>query len=149
MRIPHHLVCSSSGRWSFRQRVPADLHTLIGQRVHKRTFATHDVRAARLRALMLAAGHAQAFARLRVSAMTKKDVDVLLAALRGKTLHDYTIERDAGGTFRVQVEPGKDAEAAMDALELIGRLNPAFFTPAAPEAPEPGRPSLSEVLRMD
>ena len=33
MRIPHHLVRSPSGLWSFRQRVPADLQAIIGRRI--------------------------------------------------------------------------------------------------------------------
>lgn len=150
MRIPHHLIRSTTGLWSFRQRVPRDLQACVGLRVVKHALRTRDMPAARLRALALAAGYAQAFARLRVSAMTKKDIDALLASLRGKTLHDFTIERDATGKVTIRADPGEDARAAVDTLESIGRFAPHFFAPApasvaAPEAAQPAMPSITPL----
>ncbi|WJI17752.1 plasmid mobilization protein [Pseudoxanthomonas winnipegensis] len=40
MRIPYHLVRSSSGYWSFRQRVPIDLQTVLGRKIIKHTLHT-------------------------------------------------------------------------------------------------------------
>lgn len=40
MRIPHHLSRSSSGRWSFVQRVPVDLQAVLDCRLIKRTLKT-------------------------------------------------------------------------------------------------------------
>ncbi|MFL7957694.1 DUF6538 domain-containing protein [Xanthomonas vasicola] len=48
MRIPHHLIRSASGRWSFRQRVPLDLQARLGRRVIKRTLRTTELRQAQI-----------------------------------------------------------------------------------------------------
>ncbi|WP_333909491.1 DUF6538 domain-containing protein [Pseudoxanthomonas sp. JBR18] len=77
MRIPHHLIRSSSGHCSFRQRVPIDLQSVLGRKVIKHTLHTKELPSARLRALMLASGYAQAFDVLRdrrVDRLCKKDM---------------------------------------------------------------------------
>lgn len=76
MRIPHHLVRSPSGLWSFRQRIPTDLGALIGRRVVKRALRTCEMAVAQLRALTLAARHAQAFSVLREQRMGTQDEDI-------------------------------------------------------------------------
>lgn len=65
MRIPHHLTRSPTGHWAFRQRVPVDLQRVLDRKVIKRTLHTSELASARLRALLLAAGYAQAFDVLR------------------------------------------------------------------------------------
>jgi len=40
MRIPHHLSRSSTGCWSFVQRVPTDLQAVLDCRLIKRTLKT-------------------------------------------------------------------------------------------------------------
>ncbi|MEA9833173.1 DUF6538 domain-containing protein [Xanthomonas campestris pv. raphani] len=44
MRIPHHLSRSSTGRWSFVQRVPVALQAVLDCRLIKRTLKTKDRR---------------------------------------------------------------------------------------------------------
>lgn len=43
MRIPHHLVRSPTGVWSFRQRVPTDLQKTLGRRIFKKTLRTAEL----------------------------------------------------------------------------------------------------------
>ena len=71
MRIPHHLVRSPTGVWSFRQRVPTDLQATLGRRIFKKTLRTAELSEARLRALMLASRYAQAFTVLREQRVDK------------------------------------------------------------------------------
>lgn len=59
MRIPHHLSRSSTGRWSFVQRVPIDLQTVMGCRLVKRTLRTKQLVHAHVRALLLGADYAR------------------------------------------------------------------------------------------
>lgn len=116
MRIPHHLTRSVSGLWSFRQRVPADLQHLIGRRVIKRTLRTNDLGEARLRALLLASGYAQAFATLRdrrMDKLGKKEADELIARLtQAEGLKDLTLHRtrapDGSVTERWQIDTDED-----------------------------------------
>ncbi|WP_369349765.1 DUF6538 domain-containing protein [Stenotrophomonas sp. JAG2] len=61
MRIPHHLIRSPAGRWSFRQRVPSDLQARLGQTVVKRSLRTTDLRQAQLQAIIFASLYAQVF----------------------------------------------------------------------------------------
>ena len=49
MRIPHHLSRSSTGRWSFVQRVPYDLQAVLDCRLIKRTLKTKDLAQAHVR----------------------------------------------------------------------------------------------------
>jgi hypothetical protein len=62
MRIPHHLSRSSTGRWSFVQRVPVDLQAVLDCRLIKRTLKTKDLAQAHVRAVVLGAGYARLYA---------------------------------------------------------------------------------------
>lgn len=64
MRIPHHLSRSSTGRWSFVQRVPFDLQAVLDCRLIKRTLNTKDLAQAHLRTVVLGAGYVRLFAQL-------------------------------------------------------------------------------------
>lgn len=55
MRIPHHLSRTSTGRWSFVQRVPVDLQAVLDRRLIKRTLRTKDLTLAHARAVVLGA----------------------------------------------------------------------------------------------
>ncbi|WP_430544149.1 DUF6538 domain-containing protein [Xanthomonas hortorum] len=84
MRIPHHLIRSASGRWSFRQRVPLDLQARLGRRVIKRTLRTTELRQAQIQAIRLASSYAQVFNAVRglsMDRMSTKDVDALVERL--------------------------------------------------------------------
>lgn len=60
MRLPHHLVRSSTGVFHFRQKVPLALQSTVGLRVIKRSLGTRDPRTAQARAYLLSARYAQA-----------------------------------------------------------------------------------------
>jgi hypothetical protein len=64
MRIVYHLNRSASGRWSFVQRVPTDLQSVLGCRLIKRTLRTGDVLQVHLRAVRLTADYAHRLAML-------------------------------------------------------------------------------------
>ncbi|MCU1188746.1 tyrosine-type recombinase/integrase [Stenotrophomonas maltophilia] len=146
MRVPHHLVKTPAG-FSFRQRVPVDLQPLLGCRILKRSLRTREMRNAQACALILAARYAEVFSAIRKNGMGEKTAEQWLQELRGQRLQDYTLERDANGTLRIQAEPGEDTEALTRAIESIGRVNPAFFgTAAAPAAPS--KPQPSKILSL-
>jgi len=54
MRLPHHLVRSSTGMLHFRMRVPIPLQGVLGRRVIKRSLGTRDLRDAQPAAYTLA-----------------------------------------------------------------------------------------------
>ncbi|MGV1108527.1 DUF6538 domain-containing protein [Xanthomonas translucens] len=97
MRIPHHLIRSASGRWSFRQRVPLDLQARLGRRVIKRTLRTTELRQAQIQAIRLASSYAQVFNAVRglsMDRMSTKDVDALVERLtRTESQKDLTPHR--------------------------------------------------------
>ncbi|WP_425522246.1 DUF6538 domain-containing protein, partial [Xanthomonas citri] len=160
MRIPHHLVRSSSGHWSFRQRVPIDLQSVLGRKVIKHTLHTKELPSARLRALMLASGYAQAFDVLRdrrVDRLGKKDMDALVERLsQGASLRDLTLHRTQApdGTIseRWQIDNDEDLRlfrknqtwanaaevAAIGALDLRD-----------PVQPQPGRRQVAQAIALD
>ncbi|WP_343230358.1 DUF6538 domain-containing protein, partial [Xanthomonas euvesicatoria] len=102
MRIPHHLIRSASGRWSFRQRVPLDLQARLGRRVIKRTLRTTELRQAQIQAIRLASSYAQVFNAVRglpMDRMTTKDVDALVERLtQEQSRKDLTLHRTQGFT---------------------------------------------------
>lgn len=116
MRIPHHLSRSSTGRWSFVQRVPVDLQTVMGCRLIKRTLQTKDLAQAHVRAVVLGAGYARLFAQLkdqRVAKLSKSDADLLIARLTcAENLQDLTLNRtrqpDGAVTEQWQIDSPKD-----------------------------------------
>lgn len=84
MRIPHNLVLAASGHYSFRQRVPGDLHAVVGLRLIKRALNTADTSCARMRATVLASSYAQVYDLLRersVEKFGKKDLEDLVERL--------------------------------------------------------------------
>lgn len=128
MRIPHHLVRSPSGLWSFRQRVPTDLQAMIGRRVFKRTLRTSELAVAQLRALGLAARYARAFDVLREQRMETKDEDigVLLDRLTsGDPLQKLTLNRtkaaDGTVTEHWQIDTPEDVTLYQQMMELTAQ----------------------------
>ncbi|HHA2468191.1 DUF6538 domain-containing protein [Stenotrophomonas maltophilia] len=105
MRIPHNLVLAASGHYSFRQRVPGDLHAVVGLRLIKRALNTADTSCARMRATVLASSYAQAYDLLRersVEKFGKKDLEDLVERLsKGAGRNDLTSHRTqaADGTI--------------------------------------------------
>lgn len=97
MRIPHHLSRSPTDRWSFVQRVPVDLQTVMGCRLIKRTLQTKDLAQAHVRAVVLGAGYARLFAQSkdqRVAKLGKPDADLLIARLASaENLQELTLNR--------------------------------------------------------
>ncbi len=65
MRLPHHLVRSSSGLLHFRMRVPIPLQAVLGRRVVKRSLGTRDLRAAQGAAYTLAGRYLALFDQAR------------------------------------------------------------------------------------
>lgn len=65
MRLPHHLVRTSSGLLHFRLRVPLQLQRVLGRRVIKRSLGTRDLRGAQLAAYTLAGRYLALFEQAR------------------------------------------------------------------------------------
>jgi len=147
MRVPHYLTRTPAG-FSFRMRVPADISRALGRRIIKCALRTRDLRQAQAFSLVLAARYAAAFKRLRERGMSGKSIDDWIRELQGKSLHDFTIERDANGALRIQAEPGDDAAALNEAIAQIGRINREFFGPATPSSPVPSPQPPAAVLSM-
>lgn len=126
MRIPHHLSRSSTGRWSFVQRVPIDLQTVMGCRLIKRTLQTKDLAQAHVRAVVLGAGYARLFAQLkdqRVTKLSKTDADLLIARLTSaENLQELTLNRtrqpDGTVTEQWQIDSPKDLKLYRQLMEL-------------------------------
>ncbi|MCC8469619.1 site-specific integrase [Xanthomonas phaseoli] len=129
MRIPHHLSRSSTGRWSFVQRVPVDLQTVMGCRLIKRTLQTKDLAQAHVRAVVLGAGYARLFAQLkdqRVTKLSKTDADLLIARLTSaENLQELTLNRtrqpDGTVTEQWQIDSPKDLKLYRQLMELEAR----------------------------
>ncbi|MFA0924978.1 site-specific integrase [Xanthomonas fragariae] len=129
MRIPHHLSRSPTGRWSFVQRVPIDLQTVMGCRLIKRTLQTKDLAQAHVRAVVLGAGYARLFAQLkdqRVAKLNKSDADLLIARLTSaENLQELTLNRtrqpDGTVTEQWQIDSPKDLELYRQLMELEAR----------------------------
>ncbi|WP_033003311.1 DUF6538 domain-containing protein, partial [Xanthomonas oryzae] len=160
MRIPHHLVRSSSGRWSFRQRVPQDLQAKLGQRVIKRTLLTTELRQAQVQAIGLASSYAQVFNAIRglsMDRMTTKDVDALVERLtQDQNRKDLTLHRtqapDGTLTEQWQIDNEEDVRlyrkaqgwAASSQVASIGMLPPDLI-----ESRKPTASSVDEVISLD
>ncbi|WP_161960049.1 site-specific integrase [Xanthomonas arboricola] len=130
MRIPHHLSRSSTGRWSFVQRVPIDLQSVMGCRLIKRTLQTKDLAQAHVRAVVLGAGYARLFAQLkdqRVANLSKTDADLLIARLTSaENLQELTLNRtrqpDGTVTEQWQIDSPKDLKLYRQLMELEARV---------------------------
>ncbi|WP_367382583.1 DUF6538 domain-containing protein [Stenotrophomonas cyclobalanopsidis] len=126
MRIPHHLSRSSTGRWSFVQRVPVDLQAVLDCRLIKRTLKTKDLVQAHVRAVVLGAGYARLFAQLkdqRVAKLSKSDADLLIARLTSsEKLQELTLNRtrqpDGTVTEQWQIDSPKDLKLYRQLMEL-------------------------------
>lgn len=126
MRIPHHLSRSSTGRWSFVQRVPTDLQAVLDCRLIKRTLKTRDLAQAHVRAVVLGAGYARLFAQLkdqRVDKLSKQEADLLIARLTSaENLRELTLDRtrqpDGTVTERWQIDSPKDLKLYRQLMEL-------------------------------
>ncbi|MEA9562736.1 MULTISPECIES: site-specific integrase [unclassified Xanthomonas] len=142
MRIPHHLSRSSTGRWSFVQRVPVDLQTVMGCRLIKRTLQTKDLAQAHVRAVVLGAGYARLFAQLkdqRVAKLSKSDADLLIARLTSaENLQELTLNRtrqpDGTVTERWQIDSPKDLKLYRQLMELEAMAGAALQARAHPVA---------------
>lgn len=157
MRIPHHLTRSPTGHWAFRQRVPVDLQRVLDRKVIKRTLHTSELASARLRALLLAAGYAQAFDVLRdrrVDKLGKKDMEALVERLgHGASLRELTLHRTQApdGTIseRWQIDNDEDlrlfrkSQTWANAAEVaaIGALDPGHTV-----QPKASLPQVAEVI---
>lgn len=141
MRIPHHLSRSSTGRWSFVQRVPVDLQRVLDCRLIKRTLRTKDLAQAHMRAVVLGAGYARLFAQLkdqRVDKLSKFDADLLISRLTSaENLQELTLNRsrapDGTVTEQWQIDSPKDLKLYRQLMELE-----ALADAAAPPRPLPG-----------
>ncbi|MFI8716830.1 DUF6538 domain-containing protein [Stenotrophomonas sp. NPDC077464] len=126
MRIPHHLSRSSTGRWSFVQRVPVDLQAVLDCRLVKRTLKTKDLAQAHVRAVVLGAGYARLFAQLtdqRVAKLSKTDADLLIARLTSaENLQELTLnrtrQRDGTVVEQWQIDSPKDLKLYRQLMEL-------------------------------
>ncbi|MBB3919825.1 MULTISPECIES: site-specific integrase [Xanthomonas] len=142
MRIPHHLSRSSTGRWSFVQRVPIDLQTVMGCRLIKRTLQTKDLAQAHVRAVVLGAGYARLFAQLkdqRVDKLSKTDADLLIARLTSaENLQELTLNRtrqpDGTVTEQWQIDSPKDLKLYRQLMELEAMAGAALQARAVPVA---------------
>lgn len=142
MRIPHHLSRSSTGRWSFVQRVPVDLQTVMGCRLIKRTLQTKDLAQAHVRAVVLGAGYARLFAQLkdqRVDKLSKTDADLLIARLTSaENLQELTLNRtrqpDGTVTEQWQIDSPKDLKLYRQLMELEAMAGAALQARAVPVA---------------
>ena len=129
MRIPHHLSRSSTGRWSFVQRVPVDLQAVLDCRLIKRTLKTKDLAQAHVRAVVLGAGYARLFAQLtdqRVTKISKSDADLLIARLTSaENLQELTLNRtrqpDGTVVERWEIDSPKDLKLYRQLMELEAR----------------------------
>jgi integrase len=125
MRLPNYLLLTPSGVWHFRQRVPADLIRVLGQKFFKRTLHTRDVLEAQRLALGVARGYAQLIQQLRALGVAKSREGrpsiggAVTAAQHGKP---YTLVMQPDGRVELKAEPGPDHDAAMEAVAKIGPL---------------------------
>ncbi|KGK57292.1 integrase [Xanthomonas cannabis pv. phaseoli] len=157
MRIPHHLSRSSTGRWSFVQRVPVDLQTVMGCRLIKRTLQTSDLPQAHVRAVVLGSGYARLFAQLkdqRVDKLSKLDADLLIARLTSaENLQELTLNRtrqpNGVVTEQWQIDSPKDLKLyrlmmELDALDAENALShPLPVRAQSIPAPAPRGPVAS------
>lgn len=140
MRIPHHLSRSSTGRWSFVQRVPVDLQAVLDCRLIKRTLKTKDLAQAHVRAVVLGAGYARLFAQLkdqRVAKLSKSDADLLIARLTSaKNLQELTLNRtrqpDGTVTEQWQIDSPKDLKLYRQLMELEAQGGATAHPPRLP-----------------
>ncbi|ASK94493.1 integrase [Xanthomonas citri pv. vignicola] len=133
---------SSTGRWSFVQRVPVDLQAVLDCRLIKRTLKTKDLAQAHVRAVVLGAGYARLFAQLkdqRVAKLSKTDADLLIARLTSaENLQELTLNRthQPDGTVieRWEIDSPKDLKLYRQLMELEARGGATAQSPRLPVA---------------
>lgn len=119
MRIPHHSSRSSTGRWSFVQRVPVNLQAVLDCRLIKRTLKTKDLAQAHVRAVVLGAGCVRLFARLkdqRMDKLGKTDAGLLNACLAS-----------VGFGASHPVNPARQASVPAIGTITLGKVPDAFL----------------------
>ena len=113
MRIPHYLIRSPSGIYTFRLIVPRHLREPLRRRVIKRSLHTRDLVTARASALSLFVMFRDA---VRGPSMGKT-LEELLASAQGKRV-DYEITPTAYG-LSIKADGPADHALAMQALERM------------------------------
>lgn len=143
MAFPHYLTRSTSGRYLFRIRVPADLRGTVGRDFIKRSLG-RDLLAARLAALDLSGRYAAVFDVIRGLGLEKKiSVADVLANVAENGKRDYTITTRDG--VRIEARDRADHARAMEALEAIGR----FDMTARPVVQSPAPvPAVAETIAL-
>ena len=146
MRVPHYLIRSPSGAYTFRLLVPRALRDTLGQRVIKRSLHTNNLVAAQTAALSLYMLYREIFREPRMG----KTLEELLAGAQRATdsgkSRDYVFERDAlGNITKMQADGPADHRRMMEALEA-SKPSPAIATPAV--APQPAAPTVAKVLTL-
>jgi integrase len=155
MRLPHHLVRSSSGIFHFRLKVPVDLQTNLGLKVIKISLRTRSPALARVWSHALSLRYAQDFAQRREVELPKVPpsiAQILESFTQGQT-RSFEIAFDPvtrGLTsLRTDGTP-QDNAAALEALKAI-HSQPRTFqaTPAAlPVKPKGSGLSLEDAVRL-
>lgn len=123
MRLPHHLLKSKTGIWSFRLIVPADLHLYFGKKVIKRTLGTLHPAKARAYAYELGAQYARAIAQARGFAGENGRMS---SSTNGPGRYSgFEIRQHEDGGYSVSTDgtPG-DNSAALEALRVLERMSP-------------------------
>jgi len=153
MRLPHYLVCSPSGTWHFRQRVPSDLHAVLGATCFKHSLRTRDPLLAQRLALDMAERYAQAIRQARgMHVSNSRDgkptvEEVLHAAKAGKR---YRLIRHADGSVEIEANGQADHDRAMNAVERIGPLmdEPYIRKIMAEAATRPAVPTAAPASKI-
>jgi hypothetical protein len=143
MRIPHYLVRTPSGTFSFRLRVPLGLRPVLGRQVIKRALRTADTRQATIDALALASRYARLFMEIERQGMRKKlTPEDVLRSVAEHGMRPYELDLSTG---RLKVDGPEDHALAMDALSKIGAVG---FLPRQQDAPPSPAPVVAEELTM-
>ena len=124
MRLSHHLVRHRAGIYHFRLIVPADLRERLERRVIKRSLRTYDPHAALAAALVLSAGYADLFARLRRAGMAGDKFSDL-----ARDINQYVLDAERG---TVQTDgTQQDHNNALEMAKAMLALRQAGGTPQA------------------
>ena len=143
MRIPHYLIRTASGLYTFRLRVPLGLRPLLGRQVIKRALRTADTRQATIDALDLASRYARLFMEIERQSMRKKlTPEDVQRSVAEHGMRPYELDLSTG---RLKVDGPEDHALAMDALSKIGAVS--FLPRQDPILPSPV-PTVAEELTM-
>lgn len=135
MRLPHHLVRSSTGVLHFRQKVPLDLQSAFGLRVIKRSLGTRSARLAQAHAYVFSARVGALFDEARkLIGMNRSIPDHLLHMLHddpddSSYLKTWRVERTVNG-FTLDMQ-GDSAKEHAQGMEVLKALLAADVTPMA------------------